>query len=103
MTVVKGTRRIELPTEEGQWIEVLPLTMHRAHELAWRVTKKKVKGIEPQGALDEECLVSTVVAWSYPEPVTRENILSLDVRTATFLLNELVAPLRMQAKAEDGQ
>ena len=75
----KLTRRVELPHEPGEWIEVRMPSLRILH-----------------GAQDEDqykgmmCMLSAcITGWSYDEPVTEDNVWELDPKTAGVVLGEL--------------
>jgi len=107
--------RLDIPHEPGQWVEVALLTgleMDEAEGAAEdRVLNKYGKNVDifakiakldvdsgerptPEPHTEYDALTVLrygVRAWSYPEPVTPENLEALDVATRDFLHREIVA------------
>jgi hypothetical protein len=71
--------RLDVPDEEGQWIEVRPL---RSGDVFGSSTTD-------ERALTFELLQHVIVAWSYEEPVTPEHVACLDLKTAKWLVERI--------------
>jgi hypothetical protein len=92
MKVERKTVRLEHPTEEGAWIEIrYPL---RAADL------QNLRDGAGAGAATLDVISASVVAWSEPEPVTREAIGDLDLATFTWLAGEALARSGVMTDAE---
>ena len=78
--VVKQDKRIEHPTEPGAWAVIrVPLS---AGDLASARDGSAV-------AMTLDILPHVIIEWSYPEPITRENVERLDGPTFRWLDDEL--------------
>ena len=116
----KITRKFELPNEPGEWVEVrLPslAILDRAREARSRKAIQMMAGIDfsqlksftPEGQTAtwdatydwQTLLIDCILAWSYPDPLTRENIGELDEVTVKLLVNVLV-PADTEAKQKKG-
>jgi hypothetical protein len=92
MALIKPTttRRIELPHEPGQWIDIHPLTVKKADDVEREVRRGSEEHMDDYaGLMNEAVLLATVVAWSYEDDVTPETILSLDVPTSQYLMQQM--------------
>jgi hypothetical protein len=87
MLTSKHLKKVDLPHEPGEWIEVKMPSVGdlRAVDMTNSI----------QSTLDALC--SCIKAWSYDEDVTPENIADLDPPTITFLETVLFPP---QTEAE---
>lgn len=127
MIVKNVKRKLELPHEEGQFIEIRQLS-YRELEEARESRREKVitraaqmgpemmanlpstdredikKAIEdPLNEFDIDVLLEKgIVSWSYPEKVSKENIWLLDEETAQFVALELVPKKRPEAETKKG-
>ena|SRR6266545_1009691 len=116
MLVSKSVRRIELPHESGAWIEVRQLSfaeLAAARDVQSRTALRRIEGLDftklrdlqqqvgvsngeigetdPLAAFDELTLLEAgIVAWSYEEPVTPENVRLLDEATAEVAARAIV-------------
>ena len=117
------TRRIDLPHEPGEWIEVrLPSyrVLQAARDARLRAAIEQVRGIDlatiqsfsagqsrarTPDPLDEydlpSLLAECVVAWSYSATVTPQAIDSLDEQTAK-LLGRALLPVQSEEERTDG-
>lgn len=123
MLVNKSVRRVDLPHEPGQWVEVRPLswadsvaakkaaseaTLHAFRDLgtdflsqlqSLQSAPSPADAAEPAPAnplagYDRRIVLERgLVAWSYDEPVTPENISLLDEQTAEVAALAIVSPL----------
>lgn len=76
----KNTRRLVPPHEPESWFDVRPI---RAGDF---------EGLELVGSqirVSIDLLSSLITAWSYDEPLTRENVALLDLDTFTWLNTEI--------------
>jgi hypothetical protein len=74
-----NTKRLDIPHEPGQWVEVRPLTAG------------DIEGLSVDGSgvkVSIEALAAIISAWSYEEPVSLENVRRLDLDTFTWLGTE---------------
>lgn len=71
-----NTKRLDIPHEPGQWVEVRPLT-------AGDIEGLSVDGSQVKVSI--EALAAIISAWSYDEPVSLENVRRLDLDTFTWL------------------
>lgn len=121
------TRRLDVPGEAGEWIEVRPLSGRRKREAikarqaaalqtmtelgsdtlaAIRAGRESMADdakddVDPYAQYDQEhVLASSIVAWSYDVPVTPESIDDLDAPTQDYLFRELVKPLIQRSERE---
>ena len=74
MLTSKHQIRIDLPHEPGEWIEA---------------RKPSISMLLMGGVTTVTLLQTCITAWSYPEPVTPENIADLDVETAQVVARAL--------------
>ncbi len=121
------TKRIELPAEPGEWIEVRPLSWRdlqgareaRQHEAIRKAIDlgsalKDLSGIaqdrQPNTPVEPKAedtydvgylLHRAIVDWSYGEPVTEEAVDSLDQKTVDVVLDELL-PKTTEADQKNG-
>ena len=105
----KVTKRVDLPDEPGQWIEMrMPslAILERAQRARQREALamfiefdlSRVQGLsrpetERQDAEDydwQSLLISCIIAWSYTESLTPENIAELDAATVKLLVATLL-------------
>lgn len=91
MLVIKETRRLQHPSEDA-WFEVrLPLS----------VGDLKRMNMEGGGIVMSLDLAAEVIkGWSYPDPLTRENIERLDLDTFLWLSQEIAAGSGVRDDAE---
>lgn len=85
-------KRLDIPHEPGQWIEV--------QRLAWSEMPSFQLRVSDLHGYIAAAFKSAVVAWSYPEPVTPEHLACLDDTTAGWLYVELD---KFQHHADDDQ
>lgn len=76
-------KRLDIPNESDQWVEVRPLT---ARDFA---ILQKDAGDRTPADLGLAILVRAVTAWSYPVELTPENIDRLDFETYEWLRGEV--------------
>lgn len=80
MLVKDQKTRHEIPHEEGAWIEIRPVTNGDAMDIDF--------GADPfAGTI--KLLQRVIVGWSYDDPVSDTNVLTLDMITTKWL-GELV-------------
>lgn len=92
MIVKKTVKRLEHPTEPGAWIEIrVPLS---TGDLAGMRANGQVIGM----SLD--LMASTIVAWSYEEPVSLASVELLDLDTFTWLTSEVMAASNIRGDEE---
>jgi len=111
MLIGTGTRKIDIPHEEGTWIEVKDLTRKVIAEA------KRLKMVETMASMKDYgdimemftgmttikdvaitvesfdldyVLENGIADWSYTEPCTIEAIAMLDQKTAEFVANDLL-------------
>ena len=123
--VAETTRqRVDVPHEDGEWVEIAPLTwadLETARRIKTEDAIKQaalfsadtLRGIQsqqdgaatapdPADGLDVATVLHAgVKAWSYAEPVTRENIDRLDEPTAQWAFAE-IAGRSVLSKEEQG-
>jgi hypothetical protein len=89
------TRRLDVPHEPGEWVEVRPLSAKNLRVMD-KAAKTAARG--PDAVLDEteygyelttRMLDAAIVAWSYGAPVSPENVADLDLATTVWLSGEL--------------
>lgn len=110
MLVSKSTRRIELPHEPGQYIEVRDLSfleIDKSKEKKLKYSMMLLSGIDmpdfkvPEDLKDRKpdpmashdipyLLEKGIVGWSYEEEVSSENIALLDSKTAELVIREIL-------------
>jgi hypothetical protein len=91
------TRKLDIPHEAGEWIEIRPLSAKRLHLItleAKRLSRDAVAAdaidTDAEGfALSSVMLREAIVSWSYDAPVTAENVDDLDIATTTWLMGEI--------------
>lgn len=110
--VSKATKRIEVPHEPGQWMEIRKLSwrqLEAASDVATEAAMKRMKeaGPEMMAALRKlvegqvsgqqasnydrhAVLKSGIAGWSYDEPVSDENIDLLDEETAKWAVDAIL-------------
>ncbi len=71
--------RLPVPGEPDAWFEFLPIT--------W--AESKVLAAIPDAERPDAIIRVAIVGWSYPEPVTPENIERLEVPTITWAFQEV--------------
>lgn len=82
----KETRRVDIPHEPGEWVELRPIT---ARDLA--NLQRAVIGVTlTQAENTTRILATCLTAWSYAFPITIENLERLDYQTHNWLDNELL-------------
>lgn len=88
------TKRLDIPHEPGQWVEVRPLTAGDIEGLTAEGSQVKVS---------IEALAAIISGWSYAEPPTIENVRRLDLDTFTWLGTEAlkVSGVRDDAEKKD--
>lgn len=121
MLTHRVTKRIDLAHEPGAWIEVrMPgkAILDNAREAGMRKTLERVAGIDlsqykdlapqtereanPADGLDWQVLLGEcVIAWSYGDPVTPENIAELDEVTVGVVIDALI-PILTEAEQKNG-
>jgi hypothetical protein len=91
------TRKLDVPGEEGQWIEIRPLSAKRLHAI--ELEAKKL-GREALAANDDDTdaenyttaslvLREAIVSWSYAAEVTPDNVDDLEVSTMMWLSGQI--------------
>lgn len=73
------TRRLEIPHEEGQWVEIRPVTAGQVADL------QKDSEQETSASIAIRTLEGCIVAWSYDAPVSVESLRELDYGTFSWL------------------
>lgn len=76
-------KRLDIPHEPDSWVEFRPLT---ARDFA---VLQKDAGDRTPADIGLAILSRCVTAWSYPEPVTPENLDRLDFETMEWLRTEI--------------
>lgn len=110
--VSKLTRRVEIPHEPGQWMELRRLSwrqLEAASDLASDAALKRMsqmgsdmlaairstsgqQAADPAAAYDRAAILQAgIAAWSYDAEVTPENIDALDEETAAWAVREILA------------
>ena len=79
-------RKVAIPHEEGQWVELRPIT---ARDLITVQRKAVAAGSAVQFENTVRMLLECLTAWSYPKPITEENLLALEYVTLTWLDDEM--------------
>lgn len=119
MLIGTGTRKIDLPHEEGQWIEVKDLTRKVIQEskrlkmlelmeaFAGKLDAFMGKEIDPDAQITLESydidtvLEFAVVGWSYDTKFSPDLIAQLDQRTAEFTACDLLGIEEGDDKVKD--
>jgi hypothetical protein len=91
------TRKLDIPHEAGEWIEIRPLSAKRLHTItleAKRVAREAASADEmdtdAEGfALSSVMLREAIVSWSYDAPVTQDTVDDLDIVTTTWLVGAI--------------
>lgn len=93
------TRKLDVPGEDGQWIEVRPLSLQTQYTLELAAGVEARAAVAADGNVDLEAtesfaklskfLQGAIIAWSYPVPVTQENIDDLEQETTLWLSSEI--------------
>jgi hypothetical protein len=78
---VDQVKRLDVPHEPDQWIEVRPVT---AGDLGM------LEAGQSMVKLTLEAMSTLIKGWSYPEPATRESVNRLDVDTFIWLSKEIM-------------
>jgi len=82
---------VELPHEPGEWIRI------RQPSAFMLARSSEIESIaESTAVLLEQC----ILAWSYPEPVTRENIEELD-SASVRAIKDVLFPLEVEAERKN--
>lgn len=90
--IVKENKRLEHPTEPGAWFVMrVPLNAGDLAEMGDAGNLAQVK---------MAAIVRSLVEWSYPEPITPENIRALDLVTFNWLTDEIFAAARLRSEPE---
>ncbi len=92
------TRRVEIPHEEGAWVDLKPLSAKLLHTIgleAARIGREALKADEfdtdAEGYAETSLMLTkAIVAWSYDAPVDQEHVDDLDLQTTVFLKSELM-------------
>ena len=120
-------RRVELPHEPGQWVEVRQLSgsqLERAREArslraieiaramgpellgAQISTEDRAAAVAVRDPLNDYdrtmLLLAGITAWSYQEPVSPDSIADLDDETMELIARELLPPDRSEAARKNG-
>lgn len=122
------TRRVEIPHEEGQWIELKELSgrqLRKIRKLKFKESiadtramggelmqalggfsqedvKKAQKDPDPLAEYDMDALLEAgIVAWSYEEEVNSDNIGQLDQKTERLIALALVGVEEEEEKVKD--
>jgi hypothetical protein len=108
---LRSTRKLDLPDEEGEWIEAKFPSQMRIRALMSKSSAEPRQAGEDkdtaQGwALMALMLQDCIVAWSFsedgePVPVNEENITDLDGATAQWLFNKLMGKQTAEEKKAD--
>lgn len=103
-----ATKRVDLPHEPGQWLTVRMPSLHilddakqaqarKAFQLMAGVDLSQLKGLNSdrpaQAGPDYDWLTllrRCVTAWSYPEPLTPDNLAELDAETVQVVMAALL-------------
>lgn len=119
--LVGKTRRIELPHEPGQYIEIRDLSFLEIEKSKTRKLKDLMgmfSGVEmpdfkaPEGLDDREpdpmaghdiayLLAKGIVGWSYEEKVSPEAVAKLDRETAELVVREILGIEEDEARKKD--
>lgn len=78
MALIKDDQRVRLdiPHEAGEWIEIRPMRNSD--------TKIVTEAVD-RPTMIQALFERLIIAWSYGEPVTPENIATLDISTTKWL------------------
>lgn len=84
MAFIDPTRtvRLDIPDHPGEWVELAPMTVGKAAEIA---------RLDLQNSPDYgmATLVRCIVAWSDPAPINAETIAGLDAELYTWLMAQV--------------
>jgi len=91
------TRRLDIPGEPGQWIEIKPLSAKLLHSITLEAKRDAKAAIDADEtdtdaegyALSSRMLNAAIVAWSYDAPVDRDHVDDLEISTTTWLVEEM--------------
>jgi len=86
------TRKLDVPGEDGQWVEIRPLSSRvmRSVEAGAREVASGDDAVAYGYAVSDALLIAGIVAWSYDAPVNAENVADLDMATAMWLVEQIV-------------
>lgn len=110
MIVTKIVKRVDLPDEPGEWVEIHPVSfaaMQAARSAKAKESLKALEGLTPEmlaalpssagrdvdplDSLDLNILLEhCVTKWSYEEELNAENLALLDDATSQFLANAIL-------------
>ncbi len=95
----QNTRRIDIPHEPGEWVEIRPVTAGQYADL--QREGEALTGAE----IALRILAGSLAAWSYGAAITPETLRSLDYETFTWLERELsvTSGLRTAAEKKDSE
>jgi len=85
------TRRLDVPGEDGQWVEIRPLSARVVRKI--NEDARLAAGDDPVAfgyEVADRVLAAGVVAWSYDAPVNAETLVDVDVKTTMWLADEIV-------------
>lgn len=95
---VRTVRRLDVPHEDGEWVEMRMLSTTQQRELKSAGTQgKRLPGEDKDESVGWEYIdavcQAVVVGWSYSEngepiPVAPENVRDLDAKTAKWVFSE---------------
>jgi len=91
------TRKLDVPGEPGQWIEIRPISAKRMHamELDARKDARAARDVNADDtdaenyALSSRMLSAAIVAWSYDAPVAPDTVDDLEISTMSWLAEEI--------------
>lgn len=82
------TKRLEIPHEPGEWIEVRRLSGSQESSAFTDQKTGKARTIEESMA---ELFSRAVVAWSYDAPTVKASYMALDAVTRDWLIEQIMA------------
>ena len=109
--VTNITKRLDVPHEQGEWVEIRKLSWRQLEAASDAQTEKamaKVSGLgaelmaslpkavagdrDPVDSYDRgAALAAGIIAWSYDAPVSPDAIGDLDEETAGWLMREIIS------------
>lgn len=76
-------RRIDIPHEEGEWVDVRPVTAGQVADL------QKDSEQQSAAAIALKTLAGCIVAWSYDAAISIESLRELDYETFSWLETQI--------------
>ncbi len=97
MLTSKAVTRVQLPDEPGAWIEV---RLPSIGILSKADAASQIDGVSENYARSLYLMKACILAWSYPDEVTPENIEDLDGPSMSLVLGALFPSAGSEAEAE---